>query len=134
MQTSVPSTIHGSQETHKIDKVIQFVRSCIIGEVEHRPDEFISTIFPVAKRNSEDIRIILNLRSLNTSVTHEHFKMEHFSSALNLVVKDCFMASIDLKDSYYSVNVKHVSRKYLRFYCNNRLNQFTCLAQGLTRN
>ena len=133
VQTSVPSTIHcSSQETHKIDKVVQsFVRSCIIEEVEHRPDEFISTIFPVAKWNSEVIRIILNLGSLNTSVTYEHFKMEHFSSALNLVVKDCFMASIDLKDAY-SVNVKHVSRKYLGFYWNNRLNQFTCLAQGLS--
>ena len=58
--------------------------------------------------------------------------MEHFSSALNLVVKGCFMASIDLKYAYYSVNVNHVSRKYLRFYWNNRLYQFTCLAQGLS--
>ena len=58
--------------------------------------------------------------------------MEHLSSALSLVEENCFMASIDLKDAYYSVNVNNSSRKYLRFYWRSRFYQFTCLAQGLS--
>ena len=58
--------------------------------------------------------------------------MEHLSSALGLMEKDCFMAPIDLTDAYYSVNVEKSSRKFLRFIWNDRLYQFTCLAQGLS--
>ena len=42
------------------------------------------------------------------------------------------MSSFDLKDAYYSVNVHESHRKYLRFFWNNKLYQFTCLAQGLS--
>lgn len=134
VQNYVPSNIKcPPDEMLKIDKVIEsFVASSIIEEVNHCTNEYISTIFPVVKKNKEDIRIILNLKSLNPSVTYEHFKMEHLSSALNLVEENCYMASIDLKDAYYSVNVDVSSRKFLKFFWNNRLYQFTCLAQGLS--
>ena len=40
------------------------------------------------------------------------------------------MATIDLKDAYYSVSVDKGNRKYLRFTWNNQLFQFTCLPNG----
>ena len=58
--------------------------------------------------------------------------MEHLNTALGLMQEHCFMSSIDLNDAYYSVNVHESHRKYLRFFWNNKLYQFTCLAQGLT--
>ena len=42
------------------------------------------------------------------------------------------MATIDLKDLYYSVSVDKDNRKYLRFTWNNQLFQFTCLPNGLS--
>lgn len=42
------------------------------------------------------------------------------------------MASIDLKDAYYSVSVSESHRKYLRFIWKNQLFQFTCLPNGLS--
>ena len=42
------------------------------------------------------------------------------------------MASLDLKDAYYSVAVQPSHRKYLRFMWNNVLYQFTCLPNGLS--
>ena len=132
-QNFVPNVICcSSAEREKITSVIQmFLSTNIIEEVHHCVGEFISAIFPVSKPNG-DIRIILNLKPLNVHVTYEHFKMEHLNTALGLMQEHCFMSSIDLKDAYYSVNVHESHRKYLRFFWNNKLYQFTCLAQGLS--
>jgi len=42
------------------------------------------------------------------------------------------MATIDLKDAYYSVPVNVNHRKYLRFIWKNQLFQYTCLPNGLS--
>ena len=49
--------------------------------------------------------MILNLKSFNVHVTHHHFKMDNIWSAIRLVKPGCYMASIDLKDAYYSVAI-----------------------------
>ena len=46
--------------------------------------------------------------------------------------KNCFMASVDLKDAYYSIPVAKEHRKYLRFIFEGQLYQFTCLPNGLS--
>lgn len=58
--------------------------------------------------------------------------MENLLSVLDLIEENCFMASIDLKDAYYSVNIDDSHRKYLRFMWYDQLFQFTCLPNGLT--
>ena len=67
--------------------------------------QFVSPIFIIHKPD-RGIRLILNLKSLNEYVKYRHFKMESIRSVLNLVTKDCFMCTVDLKDAYYSVKVK----------------------------
>lgn len=69
--------------------------------------EFISQIVPVPKLSGE-IRIILNLKPLNEHIHFEQFKLENFNSVLNLVESNCYIASIDLKHAYYSVDI-HLS-------------------------
>lgn len=44
---------------------------------------------------------------------------------------DCFMASTDLKDAYYSVSVNESHRKYPRFIWKNHLFQLPCIPNGL---
>ena len=39
--------------------------------------------------------------------------MDDIKSVLNLITRDCFMASIGLKDAYYSVKVSKVFKIYL---------------------
>ena len=78
------------------------------------------------------MRIFLNLSRLNLDVQYEHFKMETLHSVLLLMGKDCFMASLDLEDAYFSSNVNEKYRKYLRFYWNGKLFEYTCLPNGLS--
>ena len=92
---------------------------------------YISNIF-LRDKKSGDHRLILNLKNLNQCVEYHHFKMEHLATALTLVTKDCFLASLDLSDAYYSVPVSSSHRKYLQFRFNGQSYRFTCLANGVS--
>lgn len=76
--------------------------------------------------------MILNLKNLNQHANKIQFKMDTLYTIIKLVEKDCFMASIDLKDAYYSVAIAASYRKYLKFSWKGSLYQFTCLPKGLS--
>lgn len=103
----------------------------VIVPCDHEPGEFISPIFSVPKKDNR-IRLILNLKNLNQYVQYHHFKMDSIHTALQLVTQDCWMASIDLKDAYYSVKVHDEFRKYLKFCYKNRLYKYTAYPNGLS--
>ena len=69
----------------------------------HEPGENFANLFTVPKSDSSR-RTILNLKKLNTSCSTSHFKMDTIYSALKLVSKNCFFASVDLKDAFFSVD------------------------------
>ena len=52
--------------------------------------------------------------------------MDSLHSATNMTTKNCYMASIDLKDTYYCVRVATHHQKYLKFQWKNYSNMFTC--------
>ena len=57
--------------------------------------------------------MILNLKKLNQYANKIHFKMDTLNTVIKLIEKDCYMASINLKDAYYSVSITPTDRKYL---------------------
>ena len=100
----------------------------VIERCSHSQGEFISNIFTRPKK-SGGLRLILDLSELNKSVAYQHFKMDNINSAVLLLSPDCFMASLDLRDAYYSVPE---SRKYLRFIWEGQLWQYKALPNGLS--
>ena len=60
-------------------------------------------------------RLILNLKELNEFVVYEHFKMDDIKTIINMVTRNCFMVTIDLKDAYYSVAISRLFQKFLKF-------------------
>jgi len=75
--------------------------------------------------------MILTLESFNKHLTYHHFKMDSVWTAIRLMTQNCHMASIDLKDAYYSVPIAKSHQKYLKFEWNNILFQFACFPNGL---
>ena len=119
-------------ETLIIDSEIQKLLSKqVIEPTGHCKNEVISDIF-VREKKDGSYRLILNLKKLNQFTSKHHFKMDTLTTITNLVEKDCFMASIDLKDAYYSVPIAKQHRAYLRFIWRGQLYQFTCLPNGLS--
>ena len=58
--------------------------------------------------------------------------MDNILSVLPLLTKECYMASVDLRDAYYSIPIHAESRKYLRFMWDQELWQFKALPNGLS--
>ena len=100
----------------------------MLKEVEHQPDEFLSPICLVPKKDGE-YRMILNLKTLIESITY-HFKMDTFEIALKLIKPNCYMASVDLRNACYSINVEESSEITLCF--SDKIYQYTCLPNGIS--
>ena len=113
------------------EQIACFLERGIIEKATHSNGEYISNIFLRPKKDGS-YRLILNLKQLNESVEYHHFKMENLRNAITLMTPNCFMASIDLKDAYYSVSVNKNHGKYLGVIWKHQLFQFTCLPNGLS--
>ena len=96
----------------------------VISETTHCRSEYISTIFVPPKKDGGH-RLILNLKSLNEHVEYHHFKMDTLQSEIRLMTPNRYMASVDLRDAYYSMPIHIDDQKYLRFSWKGRLFQFT---------
>ena len=57
--------------------------------------------------------------------------METFSDILKLVKSNCYMASLDFKDAYYTIPVAEEYQKYLKFMWKGKLYKFCVLPNGL---
>lgn len=97
----------------------------------HESGEFVSPIFLRPKPDGT-YRMILNLRAFNEFVQYHHFKMDTVETAINMMTPGCFMASIDLKNAYYTMAISTDHQKYLKFIFNSSLYQYTCLPNGLS--
>ena len=86
----------------------------IIRETTHESTEFVSPIF-IVKKPDGGTRLILNLKELNEFVKYEHFKMDGIKTIINMVTRNCFMVTMDLKDAYFSVAISRLFQKFLRF-------------------
>ena len=72
---------------------------------------FVSGVFTRSKKDGSE-RMILNLKRLNKFVEYKHFKMESLQIVLELIRPGVYMASIDLKDAFYSVPVHKNQQAY----------------------
>jgi hypothetical protein len=118
-------------QTQAIEVEIEtLLKKGVVVLTEHEKGEYISPIFTTAKKDGS-ARMILNLKSLNKFIEYKHFKMESFSTIVNMVKPNCFMASVDLKDAYYSVPIHPEHQKYLKFNWKGQLYKFTCFPNGL---
>ena len=130
-KTPFPITLNNKETDIISSEISQLLDKQVIELATHCPHEYISNIFIRPKKDGGH-RVILNLAKLNEQVQKRHFKMQTLTSAINLITPQCFMASIDWKDAYYSVPVASEYRKYLRFGWQGKVFQFTCLPNGLS--
>nr|CAH7734420.1 unnamed protein product [Callosobruchus chinensis] len=84
------------QKTHwaKPRRNVKAVNSC--------QDQFLSSYLLRQKDNGE-FRFILNLKKLNEFILSPHFRLEDIRMVKNLITRNCFLASVDLKDAYFLV-------------------------------
>ena len=64
-------------------------------------------------------------------MSYVHFEMETLLSVLNLITPDCYLASTDLKDAYYSIPIHSNYAKYLKCFWKGQLYKLLVLPNGL---
>ena len=57
--------------------------------------------------------------------------MDTLWTVVRMMKTNCYMASIDIKDAYYSVPVADSDQKYLKFEWHDTLYKFSCFPNGL---
>lgn len=131
-QDHVPREISfGNSEWLIVDNEVQeLLRKGAIVPSISEPGEFISTLFIVPKPNGK-YRPVINLRHLNKFVHYDHFKQETFKVVLDLLQKNDYLTSVDLKDAYFSIPIHSDYQKYLKFVWNDKMYKFVCVCFGL---
>ena len=71
-------------------------------------------------------------RGLAICIVFSSIKMDTVHTALDLITQNCWMASLDLKDAYYSVGVHPDFQKYLKFAYKSKLYKYTAYPNGLS--
>lgn len=112
------------------DCISKLIRSGAISLVNFQEGQFLSNVFTVPKPDGS-YRLVINLKSLNTFVKANHFKLEDQKTVSHILQKSYFLATLDLKDAYFLIPVDKKDRKYLRFHFDEKLFQFNCLPFGL---
>ena len=129
-QNYPPNSISGDLLLAIESELKDLLSKGVITPVEHEKFEFVSPIFCVPKKDDK-VRLILNLKKLNSFVAYHHFKMETIQHILHMITPNCWMASIDLKDAYYSVKVHPSFQRYLKFKFQGNLYAYTVYPNGL---
>jgi hypothetical protein len=89
-------------------------------------DGFRSRLFTIIKKTG-DLRPVLNLKPLNQYVEKVSFKMESTKLVCNMLRKNDFLTSIDLKDAFLHVPISPTHRHYLQFVWKGQVYQFRTL-------
>ena len=90
----------------------------------------ISNIF-FREKSSGELRMILNLKSLNEAVVYKYFMLQSLEAAMAIVNPGDFFVKVDLKSAYDSVLVAKNFRKYLGFNVNGQIYQYRGWPNGL---
>jgi len=132
IQLVVPSVPHlDSIEDSRMSIAIKdLICKGAIQKCSPHKDQFISSYFLVPKKNG-DYRFVINLKKLNEFIEPPHFKLTDVRTVIQLVRKDSFMATMDLKDAYYLIPISEECKKFIRFQWKNDIYEFNCLPFGL---
>lgn len=98
----------------------------------HEDGEFVSPIF-LRPKNDGTHRMTLNMKNLTSMyMQYHHFKMDTLEAAIKMMKPGFYMASVNLKDAYYTVAIHPDHQKYLKFVFDGVLYKYTYLPNGLS--
>jgi len=101
----------------------------VVKEEEKIENSVVSRFFCVPKPDGR-IRPIINLRTINTYVRKQHFKMEGIKSLRDLIQANDFLIKIDLEDAFYHMMIHPSMRRFFRFQWKDQVYQFNVLPFG----
>ena len=119
------------------EKISELLKDNVISECSLEKGDYLNNVFLREKRGkmgeAPKYRIILNTKSLNKNFVEKiHHKMDTLKTVLHLMEKDCFVASIDLKNAFHTIPMDPEYTKFLKFQIDNITYKYLVLPMGFT--
>ena len=129
--TVISKYVNTQRQSHLLEALYQLTHKNAVKPVENQNSlGFYNQLFLVPKPNNW-WRPILDLKTLNTFLDTELFKMETPETMRTSFQLGEWVTSIDFKDAYFHIAIHSQSRKYMRFHIQGRSYQFKALPFGL---
>lgn len=96
---------------------------------KYENNDFFSSLFVRPKKDGK-FRTILNLKQLNSECDTYHFKMESMKHVVNMITPGCYLASLDIRDAFYSVPIFDKHKRFLKFSWKGIVYQFEVMPNG----
>lgn len=127
----VPKLSYNPEEQEVISlEIKKLLKKGVIKQCEREEGDFVSTVFTRKKKDGINMRTILNLKSLNEHVVYHHFKMESLSDVFKIIQPNCWMASVDQKDAFYTIPIHKEYQKFFKFIWQGKFFVFLGMPQG----
>ena len=129
--TNVPFEYTRSQLGQSIidEEVFKLIRKKVIITTYVQEGDFFSNLFIRSKKDGL-YRTILNLKKLSQDCETTHFKMESIKQVIHMMKPNMYLASVDIKDAFYTVPIYEPHRKHLKFMWLNKAYQFIVIPNG----
>ena len=98
-------------------------------EISRESGDFVSTV-STRKRKSGTFRIFLSFKYLNDFVTYKHFKMKSILNVFKIIKEDVWMASVDLKNVFFTIPINEAHQKYFIFEWLGKIYKFIAMPNG----
>ena len=124
-----PLSLKPYEENIIDNEVLKLLDKQVLSVSFYEPNEFVSSVFTRRKKDGAH-RMILNLKHLNKYVSYKHFKMESLQNVIDIIQPHCWMASVDLKDAFYSIHVNESYQKFFKFNWKGKLYKYLGMPNG----
>jgi hypothetical protein len=110
----------------------QWLLEGIITEIDAGEAKSCSSIFTIPKRNSDEVRLITNLKNVNAFLKTTYFKLPTLQKIAPLLQTNMWATSIDLKSAYHHWPIHPRDKPFLVFEFFGRFYQHQSLPFGLS--
>ena len=125
-----PPALPALHRQHISQEVSLLLQKGAIETVRDHPMLSLSPVFVIPKRSGK-LRVILNMREINTYIRTEHFRMETLASILPTPEAEDLAISLDLMDAYFHIPIHPASRDLLGFAFQGQTFRYRALPFGL---
>ncbi|KAA6377574.1 MAG: putative Transposon Ty3-G Gag-Pol polyprotein, partial [Streblomastix strix] len=112
----------------EVDKELQ---QGIIKEVSQEEVAFFNPCFLKPKKNTQELRKIMDCTLIDSQIQDIRFKMEDLSTVRQLLQTGDFASTIDIKSAYSHVPVSKNLQPYLSFCFNNKCYSYIAMPFGI---
>ena len=117
-------------QEHIAAEVDLLLKKGAIERVPDHPSLCLSPVFIIPKRSGK-LRMILNMKEINTFIPEERFRMETLATILPAIGPEDVAISLDLRDAYFHVPIHPTSRNFLGFSLQGETFRYRALPFGL---